>query len=81
MIQNGKVFEPAWTDPVGPNLAATKAILQADYRTRVKRVEKLHINLSMAYGLVIGSAWITCDRASKARRGGNIRQTSRICWN
>ena len=29
-IRNGKVFEPAWPDPVGPNPAATKAMLQAD---------------------------------------------------
>ena len=53
-IKNGKVFEPAWTDPVGPNPEATKAVLQAEYGTRAKRVEKLCINLSMAYGLVLG---------------------------
>ena len=29
-IQNGKIFEPAWPDPVGPNPAATKAILQEE---------------------------------------------------
>ena len=28
-IQNGKVFEPAWPEPVGPNPEATKAMLQA----------------------------------------------------
>ena len=52
-IQNGKVFEPPWPDPVGPNVAATKAMLQAEYGTRAKRVEKLRINLSTAYGLVL----------------------------
>ena len=29
-FRNGKVFDPAWTDPVGPNPAAKKSILQAD---------------------------------------------------
>ena len=28
-IRNGKVFDPAWPDPVGPNPAATKAMLLA----------------------------------------------------
>ena len=54
LIQNGKLFEPAWPDPVGPTPEATKAMLQAEYGTRAKRVEKLWINLSTAYGLVIG---------------------------
>ena len=53
-IRNGKVFEPAWPDPVRPNAAATKAMLQAEYGTRAKRVEKLGINLSTAYRLVLG---------------------------
>ena len=53
-IRNRKVFEPPWPDLVGPKPAATKAMLQAEYRTRAKRVEKLRINLSMAYGLVLG---------------------------
>ena len=53
-IKNRKVFEPAWPDPVGSNPAATKAVLQAEYRTRAKRVEKLRINLSTTYGLVLG---------------------------
>ena len=52
-IRNGKVFEPPWMDPVGPNPADTKAMLQAEYGTRAKRVEKIWINLSMAYGLVL----------------------------
>ena len=52
-IRNGKVFEPPWPDPVIPNMAATKAMLQAEYGTRSKRVEKLRINLSTAYGLVL----------------------------
>ena len=30
LIQNGKVFDPAWPDPVGPNPATTKAMLQAE---------------------------------------------------
>ena len=34
LIRNKKVFEPAWLDPVGPNPAATKAMLQAEYGTR-----------------------------------------------
>ena len=53
-IRNRKVFEPAWSDPVRPNPAATKAMLQAEYGTRAKRVEKLRINLSTVYGLVLG---------------------------
>ena len=53
-IWNGKVFDPAWPEPVGPNPAPTEAMLQAEYGTREKRVEKLHINLSTAYGLVLG---------------------------
>ena len=53
-IQNGKVFDPAWPDPVVLNPAATKAMLQAEYRIRAKRMEKMHINLSTAYGLVLG---------------------------
>ena len=52
-IQNGKVFEPAWPDPVGTNPAAMKAMLQAEYGMRAKRLEKLRINLSTAYGLVL----------------------------
>ena len=52
--RNGKVFDPAWKDLVGPNPAATKAMLQAEYGTRVKKVDKLRINLSTAYGLVLG---------------------------
>ena len=54
LIRNGKVFEPAWPEPVGPNPAATKAMLQAEYGTRAKRVEKLCINLRTEYGLVLG---------------------------
>ena len=53
LIWNGKLFEPAWPEPVGPNPAATKAMLQAEYRTRAKRVDNLRINLSTAYGLVL----------------------------
>ena len=30
LIRNGKVFDPAWPYPVGPNPAATKAMLQAE---------------------------------------------------
>ena len=30
-IWNGKVFEPAWPDPVRQNAASTKAMLQAEY--------------------------------------------------
>ena len=52
-IRNGKVFELAWPDPVGPNVAATKAMLQAEYGTRAKRVEKLWIKMISAYGLVL----------------------------
>ena len=28
LIRNGKVFEPAWPDPVGPNPSATKVMLE-----------------------------------------------------
>ena len=37
-IRNGKVFKPALPDSVGPNPAATKAMLQAEYGTRAKSV-------------------------------------------
>ena len=53
-IRNGKVFKLAWLELVGSNPADTKAMLQAEYGTRAKMVEKLHINLSTAYGLVLG---------------------------
>ena len=53
-IWNGKVFEPPWPDPVGPNVVPTKAMIQAEHGTRAKRVEKLWINLSTSYSLVIG---------------------------
>ena len=53
-IRNGKVLDPAWSDPVVLTPAATKAMLEAEYGTRAKRVEKLCINLSTLYGLVIG---------------------------
>ena len=33
LIWNRKVFEPAWLDLVGPNPAATKAMLQTEYKT------------------------------------------------
>ena len=52
-IRNVKVFDPACLDPVRPTPAATKSVLQAEYGTRVKRVEKLCIKLSTACGLVI----------------------------
>ena len=38
LIRNGKVFEPSWPDPVGTTQTATKAMLQAEYGTREKRV-------------------------------------------
>ena len=37
-IRNRKVFEPEQQNPVGPNTKATKAMLQAEYATRAKRV-------------------------------------------
>ena len=54
LIRNGKVFEPAWMDPVGKNPTAMKDMLQAEYGTRAKMVEELCINLITAYGLVLG---------------------------
>ena len=54
LISNWIVFDPSWPDPVGPNPAATKAMLQAEYGTRAKRLEKLRINLRTACGLVLG---------------------------
>ena len=54
LIQNGKVFKPAWLDLFGPTPEATKAMLKAEYDTRAKRVEKILINLSTAYDLVLG---------------------------
>ena len=53
-IRNRKLFELVWPDPVRPTPAATKTMLQAEYGTRAKRVEKLRINLSTAYSLVLG---------------------------
>ena len=53
-IRNGKVFGPAWPVLVGPDPESTKAMLQAEYGTRSKGVEKIRINLSMEYVLVIG---------------------------
>ena len=52
-IRKGRVFEPSWPDPVRPNPESTESVLQAEYMTRSKEVEKLNINLSTAYGLVI----------------------------
>ena len=52
-IRNRKVFEPAWPNPVGPNPAATKSMLQVEYGTRAKRVEKIRIKLSKAYSLML----------------------------
>ena len=54
LIWIGKFFETEWPDPVGPNPAAMKAVLQAKFRMRAKRVEKLRINLSKAYVIVLG---------------------------
>ena len=54
LIRNSKLFDPACPDPVGLNPATTKAMLQAEYRMIAKRVEKLRINLSTSYELVIG---------------------------
>ena len=53
-IRNGKVFDTAWPDPDILNTSATKAMLQAEYGTREKRAGNLLINLSTAYGLVLG---------------------------
>ena len=30
LIRNGKLFDPAWPDPVRPTPTATKAMLQAE---------------------------------------------------
>ena len=80
-IRNGKVFKPAWPDPVGPNPAATKAMLQAEYGTRAKRVEKMCINLSTSYRLVLRKCTDYLKLCPKARRGGSKLQMSGICWN
>ena len=53
-IWNGKVFELVWTNPVGPTAEYIKAMLQVEYGTREKRLEKLRRNLSTEYGLVLG---------------------------
>ena len=65
-IRNKKVFDPDWTDPVRPNLAAKNAILQAEYGTRTKGVEKLRINLSTKYGLVL----VQCTNYLQSRLEG-----------
>ena len=80
-IRNRKLFKPTWPDPFGPNPAATKPVLQAEYGTRAKRLEKLRINLSTAYGLVIGQCTAICNRVLKDRRGGSKLRTSGICCN
>ena len=74
LIRNSKVFEPPWLDPVGPNVATTKAMLQVEYGTRAKMVEKLRINLRTAYGLVVGK----CTDYLRSRLEGQERweQTS-----
>ena len=54
MIRNGNFFEPVWPDLVRPTTEAMNAMLQADYGMGAKRVDKLRINLSTAYGLVLG---------------------------
>ena len=48
-IRNGEVFEPALPNPTGPNPEAVKAMLQAEYGTRAKRVDKLRLGLSTEY--------------------------------
>ena len=53
LIRNGKVFEPEWPDPVGPKPEVPNAMIQADYGTWAKRVDKLRINLITAYVLVL----------------------------
>ena len=68
-ICDGKIFHPAWTYPVRPNLAATKAMLQLEYGTRAKRVEKMCINMSTAYGLVLGK----CTDCLRSRLEGQER--------
>ena len=50
-------------------MAATKAMLQAKCRKRAKRVEKLWINLSTAYGLVLGQ----CTDYLRSRLEGQER--------
>ena len=64
--RNGEVFEPAWTETVGPTPEATKAMLQAEYGMRAKKVEKLRINLITAYGLVL----IQCTNYLQSRLKG-----------
>ena len=68
-IWNGKLFEPAWPDLVGPNPAATKAMLQTEYWTRANRVEELGINLSISYNLLIGK----CTEYLRSRLKGQDR--------
>ena len=78
-IRNGKFFEPAWPDPVGPNPAATKSMLQAEYRTRAKRMEKLCINLSTAYVLVLGQCTDYLRSRLEWQEKCKRRQTSGTC--
>ena len=53
-IWNRKVFEPAWPNPTSTIPEATKAMLQSEYGMHAKGAEKLRVNLSTAYGLVMG---------------------------
>ena len=73
-IRNGKVFELAWPDPIGPNPVSTKDILQAGYGTREKRVENLRINMSTAYGIVLGQCMDYLRSFLEVRRNGKQRQ-------
>ena len=45
-IRNRKASETAWQNPLGPNPESIKAMLQAEYVTSAKMVEKLQLNLS-----------------------------------
>ena len=64
--RNVRVFEPAWTEPVGPTTEATKAMLQAEYGMRSNKVKKLWIKLSTEYGLVL----IQCTNYLQSRPEG-----------
>ena len=78
-IRNGKIFETAWPDPVGPNPVATKVMLQAESGTKAKRVEISASTWARHTAWCSGSARTTCSHVSRDRRNGKRRRTSRAC--
>ena len=75
-IINGKVFEPAWTDPVGPTPVATKAMLQEEYGTRATTVAGGR-NEGLNFGNVVADSEGTGNRDPG---GGGVKGRKLECW-